>query len=122
MAEYEISSLPIDLTAQIDPIKPGARWGFSWQHYNSNEVLANTTGWTVACQFRENPESADSLLSLSVGSGITNDNAGTFTLELTPTQTAGLKVKEVYFDIYVTSTVVECPFQAQVPVLYRVTR
>ena len=44
MAEDEISSLPIDLTAQIDPIKPGARWGFSWQHYDSNEVLANTTG------------------------------------------------------------------------------
>ena len=122
MAEYEITSLPYDMTATIDPIKPGARWGFSWQHYDSNEVLANTTGWTAACQFRENPESAEALLTLAVGSGITNDNGGTFTLELTPTQTASLRVKEVYFDIYVTSTVTECPIQGQVPVLWRVTR
>ena len=123
MAEYEITGFPIDLSADLDPIKPGAQWGFSWNHYDANEVLANTTGWTVSCHFREEPESNTTLAALSVGSGITNDNGGTMTLTLTAAQTALFKTRQAYFDIYITHDgITECPFQGEIEVLYRVTR
>lgn len=123
MPEYEISGLPIDISAQADKIKPGAIWGFSWDIYNTNDVLENTTGWTATCQFRETPEAETALLSLSVGSGITNNNGGTFELSLTATQTGALKVKQVYFDIYVNDgTYTECMIQGIIPVLWRATR
>lgn len=123
MAEYEITGFPIDLSADLDPIKPGAQWGFTWHHYDDNEVLAVTTGWTVSCQFREEPESDTTLASLTVGSGITNDNNGTMVLLLTAAMTALFKTRQAYFDIYVTHDgITECPFQGEIPVLYRVTR
>ena len=125
MAEYELSHLPVDLSARLSPIKPGAEWtGFAYTKYNTNGNPETTTSWTAKIQFRTDKNAADVIVELTTSSGIVNNNSGKFSVALTAAQTALFTTEEAYFDMYITraDSTIFCPLQATFPVLWRATR
>lgn len=125
MAEYEITTIPVDISAHLAPIKPGAEWpGFVYTKYNTAGNPETTTSWTARIQFRTSANASDAIVEITTTSGITNNNAGSFASVLTAAQTALFTGTEAYFDMYITRAdgTIFCPLQGIVPVLWRVTR
>lgn len=125
MAEYEITTIPVDISAHLAPIKPGAEWpGFAYTKYNTAGNPETTSSWTALIQFRASANAAAAIVEITTASGISNNNAGRFSVTLTAARTALFTGTEAYFDMYITRAdgTIFCPLQGIVPVLWRVTR
>lgn len=75
-------------------LKQGTSIQWAYGLKNGSEIV-NTTGYTVACQFRTSFDSPTALLTLTTENGkITNDTAqGLLILNLSPAETSALRIK-----------------------------
>lgn len=108
-------------------IEQGTRW-FRTITVTDDGTARDLTNFTIAMQIRETKAAATTLISLSIGAGITITDAtnGIFTVEITAAQTAALSFDGVaYYDMELTppsSTSTERLIEGTVTLSKEVTR
>lgn len=82
----------------------GATLSLTLTYRDSSDALVNLTGYSARMQVRESVRAADTLLSLTSGSGITlGGAAGTIVLTVSATATAALPRGEFVYDLELVS-------------------
>jgi hypothetical protein len=89
----------------IWPIRAGATFVKKYQWGTGDPVVyVDFTGWTARCEIRSAVKSTTVLLSLTDTAGITLDNVGNITIELSAAQTMSLSsLKKAVADVELES-------------------